>query len=101
MSNYTDRDVSKIKRLLNWYNMIPNLVWSVLNLLPLSIYCYNKVDHRSLYIFLALSVNPGFFPNLFYDRIQLGKTKQIYKRVGVGFVNKLAQNGTIINHLVR
>jgi hypothetical protein len=101
MSNYTDRDLSRIKRLLNWYNMIPNVVWSVLNLLPISFYCYNKVDHRSLYIFIALSVIPGFFPNSFYDRIQVGRTTRIYKRVGVGFVNKLAQNGTIINHLVR
>ena len=101
MSNYTDRDVSKIKRLLNWYNMIPNLVWSVLNLVPISIYCYNLVDHRSLYIFMILSVIPAFFPNSFYDRIQIGRTTRIYKRVGVGFVNNLAQNGKIINHLVR
>ena len=101
MSNYTDRDLSRIKRLLNWYNMIPNVVWSVLNLLPISIYCYNKVEHRSLYIFIALSVIPGVFPNSFYDRIQVGRTTRIYKRVGVGFINKLAQNGTIINQLVR
>jgi hypothetical protein len=101
MSNYSDRDLARIKRLLNRYNMIPNVVWSVLNLFPIATYCYNKVDHRSLYIFMALSVLPGFFPNSFYDRIQLGRTTRIYKRVGVGIVNKIAQNGTIINHLVR
>ncbi len=101
MSDYTDRELSRIKRLLNWYNMIPNIVWSVLSLLPISIYCYNKVDHRSLYTFMALSVIPGFLPNSFYDRIQIARTTRIYKRLGVGLVNKLAQNGTIINHLVR
>ena len=101
MSNYTDQDLSRIKRLRNWYNMIPNVVWSVLNLFPISTYCYNKVDHRSLYIFMALSVIPGFLPNSFYDRIQLGRTTRIYKRVGVGIVNKIAQNGTIINRLIK
>ena len=101
MSNYTDQDLSRIKRLRNWYNMIPNVVWSVLNLVPIFIYCYNKVDHSPLYIFMILSVIPAFFPNSFYDRIQAGRTTRIYKRLGVGFVNKLAQNGTIINHLVR
>ena len=101
MSNYTDSDLSKIKKLLTWYNMIPNVVWSLINLVPISIYCYNSVDHRSLYIFIALSIVPGFFPNSFYDRIQLGRTPRIYKRLGVSVVNKLAQNGTIINRLVR
>jgi len=101
MSNYTNQDLSRIKRLLNWYNMIPNVVWSVLNLVPISIYCYNRVDHRSLYIFIAISVIPGFFPNSFYDRIQIGRTTRIYKRLGVGIVNKLAQNGTIINRLMK
>jgi hypothetical protein len=50
---------------------------------------------------MALSVIPGFFPNSFYDRIQVAKTTRVYKRLGVGFANKLAQNGTIINQLVR
>ena len=101
MHNYNGQDLSKLKRLLIWYNMIPNVVWSVLNLVPISIYCYNKVDHRSLYIFMILSVIPAIFPNSFYDRIQVGRTTRIYKRLGVGFVNKLAQNGTIINRLIK
>ena len=99
MSNY--KEAAKVKRLLNWYNMIPNVAWSVLNLVPVSIYCYNMVDHKPLYIFIAVSVIPGFFPNSFYNSIQLGRTTRIYRKLGVGLVNKLAQNGAIINHLVR
>jgi hypothetical protein len=101
MTNYANQDVSTVRRLLNRYNMIPNVLWSVLNLVPISIYCYNNVDRRSLYIFIALSVIPGFFRNSLYDRIQIGRTARTYKRLGVGLVNKLAQNGTIINDLVR
>jgi len=101
MTSYVDKGLPGVKRLLNWYNLIPNVVWSVLNLVPVSFYCYNDVDHRALYIFMALSVIPAFLPNSFYDRIQFGRTTRAYKRLGVGFVNKLAQNGAIINHLVR
>jgi hypothetical protein len=101
MSNYNDGDLLRIKKLLTWYNMIPNVAWSILNLVPVSIYCYNMVNHKSLYIFIALSVVPGFFPNSFYNSIQVGRTTRIYKRLGVGLVNQLAQNGAIINHLVR
>jgi hypothetical protein len=101
MTNYANQDVAKLKRLLNWYNMIPNVTWSIINLVPISIYCYNRVAHPSLYLFIAISVIPGFFQNSFYDRIQIGRTARIYKRLGVGFVNKLAQNGTIINRMVR
>jgi len=101
MSNYADKELLRIKRLLNWYNMIPNVAWSVVNLVPISIYCYNKVDHRSLYICIALSIIPGFFPNSFYDRIQIARSTRTYKKLGVGFVNKLAQNGTIINRVIK
>ncbi len=62
MHNYSGQELSKLKRLLNWYNMIPNVVWSVLNLVPISIYCYNMVDHRSLYIFIGSKHHTGFFP---------------------------------------
>ena len=101
MSNYSDQERLRIKRLLNWYNMIPNIVWSVLNLVPISIYCYNRLNHRSLYLFIALSIIPGFLPNSFYDRLQIGRTTRIYRKLGVGFVNKLAQNGTIINRMIK
>ena len=101
MTKYHDRELLRIKRLLNWYNMIPNVAWSVLNLVPVSIYCYNRVGHRSLYIFIAISVIPGFFPNSFFDRLQMGRTTRTYRKLGVGFVNKLAQNGTIINRMIK
>jgi len=101
MSNSRGKDDAKARQLMNWYNMIPNVAWSALNLVPISVYCYNNVDRRSLYILIAIAVIPGFFPNTFYDRIQIGRTTRIYRRLGVGFVNKVAQNGTIINRIIK
>ena len=101
MSSTADKELLKAKRLLNWYNMIPNTVWSVLNIVPISIYCYKNVPHQLLYIFIAASMIPGFFPNSFFERIQVGRTTRIYKKLGVDLVNELAQNGAFINKLVR
>jgi len=94
-------NASRLKTMLAWYNMIPNLIWSVLNLVPVTVFCYNFVDRSSLYTFIAISILPVFFPNSFFDKIQLGKTTAIYKKLGVDLVNKLAQNGDIINKLIR
>jgi len=31
----------------------------------------------------------------------MGRTTRTYRKLGVGFVNKLAQNGTIINRMIK
>lgn len=99
--NAGDKELSGPKRLLAWYNMVPNLLWSILNLVPISVYCYNMLPLSLLYTFIALGILPIFLPNSFLDSIQIGRTTAAYRRLGVGIVNKLAQNGQIINDLVR
>ena len=96
-----DKDLTKVKRILAWYNMIPNLAWSILNLTPVSIYCFTLLDHKTCYIFLAVSLVPIFLKYSFLDKLQIGKTVKIYKQLGVHLINKVAQNGAIINNLVR
>jgi hypothetical protein len=94
-------DVHKIRRLVGLYNMVPNLIWSIINLVPISVFCYSLLDPPLFYVFVIASLAPIFFPNSFFDKMQLGKTLEIYKKLGVGVVNKLSQNGDIINRLVR
>jgi hypothetical protein len=94
-------DLKKIKRLVGLYNMVPNIIWSIINLVPISVFCYTILDLRLFYIFLFTSFLPVFFPNSFFDKMQFGKTLAIYKKLGVGVVNKLSQNGDIINSLIR
>ena len=94
-------DVNKIKRILAWYNMIPNLIWSILNLAPISIYCFTLLNYKTFYIFLAASLTPIFLKNSFLDKLQIGKTVKIYKQLGVPLINKVAQNGVIINTLLK
>jgi hypothetical protein len=96
-----DKGLSKVKRTLAWYNMIPNLIWSILNLTPISIYCFTFFDYNTTCLFLALSLIPVFLKKSFLDRIQIGKTIKIYKKLGAPLINKVTQNGVIINSLVK
>jgi len=95
------KDLNKIKRTLAWYNMIPNVIWSILNLTPISIYCFTLLDNKTFYIFLAISFIPIFFKNSFIDKLQIGKTVKFYKILSVHLVNEVAQNGLIVNNLIK
>jgi len=96
-----EKDLNKAKKTLAWYNMIPNLIWSILNLTPVSIYCFTLLNYKTFYIFLAVSLIPIFLKNSFLDKLQIGKTIKIYKQLGVHLINKVAQNGVIINNLIK
>lgn len=95
------KNLNKVKKTLALYNMIPNLIWSILNLAPISIFCFTLLNHKILYIFLPLSLIPLFLRNSFLDRLQVGKTTAIYIKLGVPLVNKVAQNGEIINRIIK
>ena len=96
-----EKDLKKAKRKLARYNMIPNLIWSIINLTPISIYCFNLLDYKIFYIFMAISFIPIFLKNSFLNTIQIRNTVKIYKQLGVHLVNKVAQNGVIINKIIK
>jgi hypothetical protein len=101
MEKSNEKDLHKIKKLLVWYNMIPNLVWSVLNLVPISVFCFTLMGLQTFYIILAISVIPVFFKKSFLDKLQIGKTTAIYKKLGVHVINNVAQNGVLVNKLIK
>ena len=92
---------SEIKNWLAFYNMVPNLFWSILNLVPVSVYCFNHVEQKNLYLFLAVSLFPLLVKRSFLDKIQISKSAANYQKLGVPVVNRFAQNGAIINNLMK
>jgi hypothetical protein len=96
-----EKESIKAKRLAAFYNMIPNLVWTILFVLPVFIYCYNSLSHRIVFVLLGISIVPLFFPNSFLDAIQLSRNSAFYKRIGVKYINKFAQNGRLLNQYMR
>ena len=81
--------------------MIPNLFWTALFLIPVTIFCYKFVSPITISMLLSISLIPIFFPNSFFDKIQLSRSPKWYRRIGVTHINSLAQNGTIVNRLLR
>lgn len=81
--------------------MIPNLVWTALFLLPVAVFCYSLMTPKTVFILLGISLIPIFFPNSFFDGIQISKSTIFYKKIGVKYINKLAQNGELLNRYLR
>lgn len=101
MDNNSDKEAARIRRTLALYNALPNIFWSVLCLLPLTIFCYTLLPLPWFLVFLALSAVPVFLPNALFDKMQVGKIAAVYKKLGVEVVNRLAQNGGLVNRRIR
>ena len=101
MPQGNEKNLNRGKITLALYNMIPNLIWSIINLTPVTIFCFTIVNPKTVYIFIVISLIPVFLRNSFIDKLQIGKTTAIYKKLGVPMINKLAQNGEIINALMK
>lgn len=97
----SDKEAARLRRTLALYNTLPNVFWSVLCLVPITVFCYTLMPPVWFYVFLALSLVPLFLPNALFDQMQVGKTTSVYKRLGVEVVNRLAQNGGLINKRIR
>jgi hypothetical protein len=92
---------AKIKRTVGFYNMVPNLLWSALSLVPITIFCYKEVERYILLLILIFSVVPAFFSDSLINKLQISKSAITYKKLGVGWVQLLSQNGYIINSILR
>jgi hypothetical protein len=92
---------AKAKRLAGLYNMVPNLLWSALSLAPVSIFCYTQFNINLLFLFVGVSILPAFLSNSIIDKMQIASRAAIYKKLGVGFIQRLSQNGAIVNSRIR
>lgn len=94
-------DSGKLKRIVALYNLVPNLFWSLVNLVPLTVFCYSFVDRYLLWCLVGISLLAALLPRQFFRRIQLSKAAAAYKRLGVAFVNRFTQNGVVVNGLIK
>ncbi|WP_018617179.1 hypothetical protein [Segetibacter koreensis] len=94
-------NAARIKRIVAACNVIPNVFWSVLNLTPISVFCYRCIDWKTFGYFLIVSLLSAILPKAFFNNILPGKTPAFYRKTGVAFINRFTQNGDIINKFVR
>ena len=81
--------------------MIPNLLWTALFLIPITIFCYSFIPQKPIYILLGVALIPIFFPNSFFDSIQLSNNSHFYRRIGVKYINTFAQSGYLLNKFLK
>src|SRR5689334_5040574 len=101
MKQAKSKEANAAKRLLDLYNMLVNLFWSIPSFILLTVFCYRFVATALLVVYLLPTLLCLFLPRSVFDQMQAGRTAAFYKRIGVGLVNRFSQSGTIVQQLVR
>ena len=102
MTLHSNDDLYKINKILILYNLTLNILWTILAVMPISLFIgFNPPDIKGFVIVLIISILPFFLPNSFLDRIKFGKTTKTYEKMGVLFIQKITQNGDIVNKQIR
>lgn len=82
-------------------NAVPNVLWSVLSLTPISVFCYQHMVRPWLYGLLAASMLGYALPAAVFQYWQLSRTPARYRQLRVPAVNRVTQHGDLINRLLR
>jgi len=90
-----------IRKVAERYNMVPNVVWTVLNLTPVFIFCYTAIPPEQIGWVLLLSAIAAFLPSHWYKWMQLGNDAAAYRKAGILLIRKYSQDGDFINKLLR
>jgi hypothetical protein len=83
------------------YNAVPSVLWSLLAFGPLVVCCYRYVERPWLWGFVAVSLSAYAWPAAWLRRLQLSTSAAAYLRLGVPGVGRLAQQGALVNGLLR
>ncbi|TGE27706.1 glycosyl-4,4'-diaponeurosporenoate acyltransferase CrtO family protein [Hymenobacter metallicola] len=83
------------------YNAVPSVLWSVLGLLPVSLFCYQHMARPWLCGLLGVSLLVYALPRAWFGWWQLSHAVRPYQRLGVPLVNLFTQHGGLVNALLR
>jgi hypothetical protein len=84
-----------------FYNSVPNVFWSAVSFLPISLFCYQRMDRVWLCVFGAASLLAYVLPVSCLRRLELSSKPDVYRRLRVHWVNRFVQHGTLVNRLLR
>ena len=86
---------------LSIYNAVVNVFWSLLAFVPVSVFWYRVMDRTWLSVFVIVSLIPLILPASKLRYFELGADVRLYRKVGVPWVNKFVQHGTLVKNLFR
>ncbi len=101
MSDVSSHRAIPSPAVLACYNAVPNVLWSVLSLVPLVVFCYQHVARPWLYGFGVLSLLAYAWPIAWLHYLQLSTQPAVYHKLRVPALNHLTQHGTLVNRLLR
>lgn len=90
-----------IETVIGLYNMIPNIVWSLINFAPVYFFYALPGNLHYLWIAIVISLAGYLLPVSFYSYLQLSNSIRTYNKLGIRIVRKYAQDGDLINKLIR
>ncbi|GAB3842527.1 glycosyl-4,4'-diaponeurosporenoate acyltransferase CrtO family protein [Hymenobacter jeollabukensis] len=89
------------RRRAGWYNAVPNVLWSVLGLGPVAWFAYAHVGRPWLWGMVAVSLLAYLLPARALERLRLSASPARYRRLGVHWLNRVTQNGELVNRQLR
>ncbi len=98
---YMSYKEKNIQAVIDLYNMIPNVIWSLINFAPVYFFYAQPGKLQHLWMVIAISLIGYFLPISFYNRLQISKSKKTYHKLGIRTIRKYAQDGDLINKIIR
>lgn len=83
------------------YNAVLTIFWSVLGFLPICMFCYPFMERFWLYVFSFSGLFAYLLPVAQFRHLELSDNATVYRSLGVHWINRFVQHGTLINGLLR
>jgi hypothetical protein len=74
------------------FNTLTSLLWTVIFLGPVYVYCRHHVPPKALYLFAAVGMLPYLLPRSSLRRVQLTSDPKVYRRLKVTFLIAFTQD---------
>lgn len=80
-------------------NQIINFFWTFLCFAPVLWFWIKEGMNMYFYSFLSISLLVGILPNSILDLLMFGSSKKFYEKLGVKYIVKFVQNGSVVKNL--
>jgi hypothetical protein len=74
-------------------NQLLNVGWTMVGFFPVCYFWFLEGIHWPFYVLLLASIASCFFPEAIYRKLNVSKYQRVYRRLGVKFIRRFAQDG--------
>lgn len=74
-------------------NQTLNVVWTIIGFFPVCYFWFLHGVDWPFYVLVLFSIASCFLPETIYRKLTISKNQRVYKRLGVKFIRRFAQDG--------